>query len=131
MTKEEEKYNKIYEMIDKSNYLRGLLILIRKDKNVWDHEHAFFLEESSTLGFDREFSLNALKELIGNKYIDNTPPVFYDKKYAARFIIRSLFMISQNYKIHPEEINFLTHTARLNQLSDKWEKRIIPQVMAG
>lgn len=128
---DETKFQKIQEVMDKSSYLRGLLILIKTDKNVWDHENYSFLEEAESLGFDKEFSINALRELMLNKYIDPSAPQFFDKKYAARFIIRGLHMINQNYKIHPAEINFLIETARVNGLSDKWEKRIIPQVMVN
>ncbi len=128
---QDETYSKIHQVMDRSNYLRGLLLLIKMDRNVWDHENFIFLDEAESLGFDKEFSMNALRELIINKYIDPSPPVFFDKKFAARLIIRGMYMINQNYKIHPEEIKFLISTARANNLSDKWEKRIIPQVMVN
>jgi hypothetical protein len=34
----------ISDIVDKSGYLRGLLILIKQDKNVWDHEMKLFFE---------------------------------------------------------------------------------------
>ena len=129
---DEEMINsKIQEVMDRGNYLRGLLILIRMDKNVWDHENYLFMEEAESLGFDKEFSSNALRGLVTNKYLETAPPVFFDKKYAARLIIRGLHMINQNLKIHPEEIKYLVNIARMNNLSDKWEHRIIPQVMVN
>ena len=51
----EHKELQISSIIDKSNYLRGLLILIRKDKNVWDHEMELFFEEGNSLRFREKF----------------------------------------------------------------------------
>ena len=118
----------VHEIIDRSSYLRGLLLLIKKDKNVWDHENSFFLAEGSSLGFDKEFSSSALKEVITNKYIDTSTPLFYNKTYAIRLLIRGIQMINQNEKAHPEEINFLLSVAAINGLSDKWAKRVIPNI---
>jgi len=129
MNENKVNINSVSEFIDRSNYLRGLLLLIRKDKNVWDYEHVFFLEESASLGFDKEFSVTALRELIGNKYIDNTPPLFSNKNYAVRLIIRGVSLIRQNIRIHPDEVNFLIATARVNGLSDKWVNKIVPQAV--
>lgn len=129
MENPEKEYTKIHEIMDKSNYLRGLLLLIRMDKNVWDHENDFFMQEAEALGFDKEFSRNALRDLIINKYIETAPPRFFDKRFAVRFIMRGMQMLNNNLRIHPSEIGFLINVARENGLSDKWEKRIIPQVM--
>jgi hypothetical protein len=129
MINDENTRKVVQEILDKSNYLRSLLILIRKDKNVWDHEANLFLQESASLGYEKEFCMNALRELIGNKHIDNSPPVFFNKNYAVRFILRGIFMINQNVKIHPNQISYLVNTAYLNGLSEKWIKKIMAKAV--
>lgn len=78
----EHKELQLSSILDKSNYLRGLLILIKKDKNVWDHEMELFFEEGNSLGFEKDFCKDSLNNLLININIDPKPPVFFDKKIA-------------------------------------------------
>jgi hypothetical protein len=111
------------EILDHSNYLRGLLILIGKDKNVWDYELKAFLEESSSMGFDKEFSRNALRDVIRNKYLETDPPLFFNKDLARRFLERGVGIINDGFKIHPDEVKFLESAAYVNGLIEEWNTR--------
>jgi len=53
--KSEQRELHISSIVDRSNYLRALIILIKQDKNVWDHEMKLFFKEGSSLGFEKNF----------------------------------------------------------------------------
>jgi hypothetical protein len=75
----------ISDIVDKSSYLRGLLILIKKDKNVWDHEMKLFFEEGNSLCFEKNFCEASLNNLLTNINIDPKPPVFFSKKLLRNY----------------------------------------------
>ena len=62
----EQTKPQISSLVDKSNYLRCLLIFIKKDNNVWDHEMKLFLEEGKSLGFAKSFCEDSIDSLILN-----------------------------------------------------------------
>jgi hypothetical protein len=54
--------------LDRSNYLKGLLLLIGKDKKITVGERDFLHTAGKTLSFDKRFIENAINELFENKY---------------------------------------------------------------
>ena len=115
LDKQPEKLKlQISDIVDKSNYLRTLLILIRKDKNVWDHEMELFFDEGNSLGFEKNFCEDSLNNLLININIDPKPPVFFDKKIAEKLLIKGIQVINDDLKIHPEKLAFLEAVAKNN-----------------
>jgi hypothetical protein len=124
----EHKELQISGILDKSNYLRGLLILIKKDKNVWDHEMELFFEEGNSLGFEKNFCENSLNNLMLNINIDSNPPIFFDKEIAKKLLMKGIQIINTDLKIHPEKLAFLEAVARNNGVLEEWQTDLIKQL---
>mgnify|MGYP000430034308 FL=1 len=62
--------------IDRSNYLKGLLITARKDNQLNETEISIIKKFSSRLGFSSDFFEETISHLLGNKYITEEPIKF-------------------------------------------------------
>ena len=63
-------------LIDRSLYLKGLMLLIRKEGEIRDEEKKMMLGVEETLGFDKRFCEDTIKEILHNKYVVDEPPCF-------------------------------------------------------
>ena len=107
-------------VIDGSNYFRGLLLLIRKDKKITQVEIELMKRVGKTLGFEKTFCDKAIGEILGNKYIVDAPPVFSTKELAVKFIKDGLCLAFSDNEVHPAEERWLRSTAEKNGLDLKW-----------
>lgn len=122
MPNKKEIDSKIMLTLDNSNFLRGLLLLIRKDKNVWDHEERIFIKAGIEFGFDKEFCKESLQSLLKNEYINNDPPKFFDTEIAKKFLLVGIKVINQDLRPHSEKIKFLETVAENNEIILFWDK---------
>lgn len=102
--------------LDASNYLKGLMLLIRKDKQVTESEYILLKRIGKSLGFEPEFCENTINEILINNYVEDTPPVFTDKELAVKFIKDGLTIVFSDNIIHPEEESWLIATAEKNDI---------------
>ena len=79
-------------LIDRSNYFRGLLLLIRKDRKVENPEIQLMKQIGKTLGFEPAFCENAITSILENKYILDETPIFSTKEIATLFIKDGLYL---------------------------------------
>jgi hypothetical protein len=107
-------------VIDKSNYLKGLLITARKDKKLAESEKRIIREIAERLGFSSDFYEETLRNLLTNKYIIEDPVIFSDIKIAESFISDSLKLAFSDNKTPSLEIDWLRKTAIDNGISIKW-----------
>ncbi len=107
-------------IIDKSNYLKGLLITARKDNQLAESEKKIIKDISVRLGFASDFYEDVIKSLLSNKYITDEPIKFSDKKIAESFIDDGLRLAFSDNKISDNEINWLRATAEANGIEKKW-----------
>jgi len=105
---------------DKSNYLRGLLILIGKDKNIAIKEKELFLRLSKTLGFSEKFCNDAVDELFVNKYLIEDPPKFSDIEIAKAFIKDGIQLAFADGSLHLYEMNWLKFVGDKNNVDYDW-----------
>ena len=112
--------------LDKSNYLKGLLIVAKKDNQLAQQEKKIIRHCAEKLGFARDFYEDTLKELLENKYISEEPIIFSDKKIAESFIMEGLNLAHSDNSIDNAEIDWLRSVAIKNNLSEKWfeDKRV-------
>lgn len=103
-------------IIDAGNYYRGLLLLIRKDRKVTHVETELMLRIGQKLGFERGFCENAIREILENQYITETPPEFSTKDLARKFVHDGLAIIFADGEVHPDEEHWLLSTAEKNGL---------------
>ena len=111
--------------IDRSNYLKGLLIVAKKDNKLADAEKSVIKNFSEKLGFASDFCDEVIRNLLANKYIDESPIRFSSGEIARSFITDGLRLALTNNKIPDQEITWLKNTAFLNGIEEKWfeEKR--------
>ncbi len=116
---EERKALKI-NVIDGSNYFKGLLLLISKDRKITETEIQLMKRIGKTLGFEREFCDNAIHEILENKYIVDAPPEFSTKELAIKFIKDGLAIAFSDNEVHPSEGEWLRSAADKNGLDLTW-----------
>jgi hypothetical protein len=114
-------------ILDKSNYLKGLLILIGKDKKITEDERAVLLKLSDVLGFNRQFCDDAMNELFENEYIIEEPPLFSHLEIAKAFYKDCMRMASVDKEIHLHEMNWIKATAERNNIPPEWRAEVFEQ----
>ncbi|HET54042.1 MAG TPA: TerB family tellurite resistance protein [Ignavibacteria bacterium] len=107
-------------VFDRSNYLKGLLVLISKDKKISDDESDFIMKVGKTLGFDREFCEEAIETLLENNYISQEPPEFSNVEFARSFIEDALSVAITDNELSQLEIGYLKAIAEKNHVDDDW-----------
>ncbi|MCL5028560.1 MAG: TerB family tellurite resistance protein [Bacteroidetes bacterium] len=111
--------------LDKSNYLKGLLIVAKKDKQITEQEKKILKSIADKLGFAKDFYEDTIRDLLANKYIIETPIKFSEKKIAESFISDGLKLAYADDIVSDIEISWLRITALENDLNDDWfENRI-------
>ena len=106
--------------IDKSNYLKGLLIIARKDNQLAESEKHILKNISDKLGFAKDFYDETIKNLLYNKHISDGPIKFSNKRIAESFISDGLMLAFSDKKVHDPEIDWLKATAKENTIDESW-----------
>ena len=75
--------------LDRSSYLKGLLITARKDNQLTESEISIIKKFASRLGFSTDFLEETISHLLGNKYITEEPIKFSDNILLMRFLFNS------------------------------------------
>lgn len=107
-------------VIDGSNYFKGLLLLIRKDKKITEPEHVIMNRIGKALGFEKKFIEDSINEILNNKYISDEPPVFSSRELAEKFIKDGLILAASDKEIHPREEEWLLTVAGINKIERAW-----------
>jgi hypothetical protein len=107
-------------VIDASNYFKGLLLLIGKDRKITDPEIALVQRIGKAFGFEKVFCDNAIRDILENKFILNVPPEFSKKDLAKKFIKDGLTLAASDNEIHPSEEEWLLSVAERNGLDVQW-----------
>jgi hypothetical protein len=121
----------INNYLDRSNYVKGLLLLIGKDKKITDSEKAFLHNIGETLGFDKKFIERAINELFENKYLGNEPPIFSQKHYAEAFLRDAIQLALVDNDLSREEFDWLHSIAESNDLSEAWLNNQLEYYLSG
>jgi len=106
--------------LDKSSYLKGLLIVAKKDETLTDFEKKFLKNIASKLGFASEFYESTIRSLLSNKYIPENPIKFSEKKIAESFITDGIKLALKGSTITERELDWLRQTASENELDEEW-----------
>ncbi len=114
-----------FTLLDKSNYLKGLLVVAKKDNQLTEPEKKIIRSIAVKLGFAKEFYEETLKGLMINKYIAEDPIKFSDAKIAESFISDGLMLAFSDYTNHEKELTWLKTTAVLNGINEeKFKEKI-------
>jgi len=110
---------------DKSGYLKGLLILAKKDDVLAESEEKIIKQIANRLGFSKDFYEYTIENLFSNAYLSEEPIKFSDDELARSFILDGLKLAQSDNKLDKREIDWLKLTAKKNNVDMKWfeEKR--------
>ena len=106
--------------IDRSNYLKGLLITAKKDKQLTESEKKILKNISYKLGFSSDFYNEITENLLSNDYITEEPIKFSEKKIAQSFIEDGLKLALSDRELSDSELSWLINTAYVNDIEKKW-----------
>jgi hypothetical protein len=104
-------------IIDRSNYLKGLFITAKLDKELSQNEKDILKKFSNKLGFAPDFYDETVRSLLTNKYIKEETIVFSEKEIAKSFLNDAIKLACSNDIITEDEINWLKNTAHANDLN--------------
>ena len=108
----------MFTVPDKSNYLKGLLILARKDDSLADPECDIIRAVAQKFGFSKDFYEDILKSLMTNKYIIDDPIIFSGKQIAELFLDDGMRLAFSDQIMHENELQWLKLIANANGIED-------------
>lgn len=108
-----------FTLLDKSNYLKGLLIIARKDNQLADSEKNILKSIAQKLGFASDFYEETIKNLLINEHIGDDLIKFSDEKIAESFVLDGIKLALSDNKLTEHETNWLKNTALLNGMSEQ------------
>jgi hypothetical protein len=107
-------------VVDASNYFKGLLLLIRKDRKVTELEIELMMRIGKALGFNPEFCQQSIDGVLENTHIKEQPPRFTTKELAMMFVQDGFTLAYSDSKLDPAEEEWLKFVAEINGLDVQW-----------
>ena len=86
--------------VDRSKYLRGLLIVARMDKQISESDNKIITNTAKHLGFSSDFYDEVLNTLLFNEYICNDPVSFETSYLAKHFLTDAIKLAGTNKNSH-------------------------------
>ncbi len=109
-----------FSVQDRGKYLRGMLLLFGKNKQILEHEKSWFFELTKVLGYDKEFCKCALRELPDNEFLESSAPKFSNPEIAKAFIIDGIHLAYADREIVPDELIWINSVAEANGIDILW-----------
>ena len=116
--------------IDRSSYLKGLLITARKDNQLSVAEISIIKKMATRLGFSLDFFNETISNLLENKYITEEPIKFSKQDIAKSFIEDGLKLALSDDNISEDETNWLKGTAKENGLDEEWVNKKMKEIQS-
>jgi len=116
--------------LDRSSYLKGLLITARKDNQLSETEISIIKKIATRLGFSSDFFEETISNLLHNKYITEEPIKFSDKSIAKSFLEDGLKLALSDNAITEDETNWLKNTAKENGIEDEWVNKKMKEIQS-
>ena len=107
-------------VIEGSDYFRGLLLLISKDRKISEPEIILMKRIGKTLGFEKDFCNEAIHEILENKFVLNEPPKFSTDELAKKFIKDGLHLACSDNENHSYEEAWIESIAVKNSIDLEW-----------
>jgi hypothetical protein len=101
---------------DASEYFKGLLLLISKDRKVSDAEADLLKRIGKVLGFEKEFCDSAIQDILDNTFVVDEPALFSTSELAMKFIKDGLTLAAVDGEVHGFETTWLKAVAEKNGL---------------
>lgn len=107
-------------LIDRSNYLKGLFITAKLDKQLSNKEKEILKKISDKLGFAKDFYDETTRGLLSNKYLTEDPIIFSDKAIAETFLRDAIRLIFCDGSDTKNELAWLKKTASANLIEGEF-----------
>ena len=115
---------------DKSSYLKGLLIIAKKDNVLAEAEESIIRQLAKRLGFSASFYEGILQSLLSNDYLSENPLKFSDEKLSHSFIKDGLMLAYSDNILDEREIDWLRQTADVNNINILWFEDKVREVQS-
>ena len=115
---------------DKSSYLKGLLIIAKKDNALAESEESIIRQLAKRLGFSESFYEETLQNLLSNDYLSENPLKFSDEKLSHSFIKDGLMLAYSDNVLDEREIDWLRQTADVNNINILWFEDKVREVQS-
>ena len=112
-------------LLDRSNYLKGLFITAKLDRQLTEKEKEILKKISDKLGFAKDFYDETIRGLLSNKYLAEDPIIFSDQNIAKSFIRDAIRLVYSDGLVAGNEIEWLKKTASANNIEDEFVKEEI------
>jgi transcriptional regulator NrdR family protein len=106
--------------LDRSNYLKGLLITARRDNQLAESEITIIKKLAARLGFSSDFFEETISHLLENKYITEEPIKFSNQEIAKSFLEDGLKLALSDEITTEKEMSWLRDTANENGIGEAW-----------
>lgn len=116
--------------LDRSSYLKGLLITARKDKQLNETEISIIKKIANRLGFSSDFFEETITNLLHNKYITEEPIKFSRQDIAESFLEDGLKLALSDDTISDEETVWLKNTAKENGIDEEWVNKKMKEIQS-
>ena len=107
-------------LLDRSLYYKGLMLLIRKDREIHDDEKKMIMHIGKIFCFAPKFCANTIKKIMDNNYIIDSPPLFSEPNIALCFIRDGLRLSAVDGQIDKAETTWLESVAIHNGIHYLW-----------
>ena len=104
---------------DKGEFLRGFLILAKKDKKISAHERSMVMVVGNYFGFEKRFCEESINNIFENEYISEKPPLFSNIHIARFFVIECLDIFEQINGINNPQRVWLQETLLVNGINNE------------
>lgn len=112
---------------DRSNYYRGLLVLIGRDRIIDPREREFMLQIGKMLDFEKRFCEATIDDLLVNPHLMKEPVVFSSPSVAECFFRDAVRLASVDGAVNMQELRWLRRVALSNNRTDRWLDTIIQE----
>ena len=116
--------------LDRSNYLKGLLITARRDNQLAESEITIIKKLAARLGFSSDFFEETISHLLENKYITEEPIKFSNLDIAQSFIEDGLKLALSDEVMTDNEISWLNETAKENGFDQDWFNKKLKEIQS-
>ena len=109
----------MFTTLDRSNYLKGLLILASQDRRLVDNERDIIRGVAQKFGFSRDFYEDTLRNLMSNKYIKDDPFKFSSREVAESFLSDGFSLALSDNLMDSAELSWLKKIAAMNEITEE------------
>ena len=105
---------------EKSEYLRGLLVVMAADGDVHDLEKATIRRVIEPFGFSPDYIEECMADILKNAHVSHAAPVFRNRQHALSFLCDALSIAFADGEMHMAEQSWLATAAAANGIATEW-----------